>query len=450
MPYPLNRALQLPRKLSNQIKLWLRDPENAGRNLLQFTNPPLFESRLVDVIHPVPMYVKATVDQPALRLNVLDSNWAKSGMTGGPNTVINLALRVARKGITVRFVSTVNPTTIEPEWFRKHGGALIGGETAPDVLIAHAGNSETPLPVGPGDIFLATHWSTAQQLRAVLPFMKVRQFFYMLQEFEAGFYAWSSNYARVVETYSMDFWPIVNEKLLADFVFSQPLGFLSEPQTRDRAIVFEPAVDRSIFNSNSIIRAPTKSNKRQKRLLFYARPSNARNMFGLGIMALREVASDPVFDDWEFLSIGSRGSVPELQLGNGRVLRCAPWVDYVGYADLLREADLLLCPMFSPHTSYPVLEMVACGGLSITNTFATKSEQALAALSSRIIGVDPTVAGFAAGLMSGARRVNAGEGRNASLDSPSDWAMSLEPVADRMLEIIQGFITDGSSSGGGS
>ena len=356
-------------------------------------------------------------------------------MTGGPNTVINLALRVARKGMAVRFVSTVGAPAIEPGWFRKHGAALVGGDAPPDVPIAHAGNPGAPLPVGPGDIFLATHWSTAQQLIPVLPLMAVRQFFYMLQEFEAGFYAWSSNYARVVETYGMDFWPIVNEKLLADFLFAQPLGQLSAGRTRGRALVFEPAVDRSLFYPPASAGAA-----RPRRVLFYARPTNARNMFGLGLMALREAASDPAFAGWEFLSIGSRGSVPDLPLGGGHVLRCAPWVDYLSYAGLLREADLLLCPMFSPHTSYPVLEMAACGGLSVTNTFATKGPQALAALSPRIIAVDPTVAGFAAGLTSGARRVNAGEARDASLNSPTDWGMALEPVADRVLEVTQGFV----------
>lgn len=437
---PLNQAARLSRKLGSQFRLLLRDPESAGRNLLQFTNPKLFESRLVDVVHPVPMHVRAAAGQPALRLNVLDTGWAKSSMTGGPNTVINLALRVAQKGVAVRFVATVAAPAIEPEWFRKHGAALLGGATPPDVLIAHAGDPGAPLPVGPGDVFLATHWSTAQQLMPVLPSMGVRQFFYMLQEFEAGFYGWSSNYARVVETYGMDFWPIVNEKLLADFLFAQPLGRLSAGQARERALVFEPAVDRSLFHPPAGVAAPADAAARPRRVLFYARPTNARNMFGLGLMALREAAPDPAFAGWEFLSIGSRGSVPDVPLGGGHVLRSAPWVDYLGYADLLREADLLLCPMLSPHTSYPVLEMAACGGLCITNTFATKDAQALAALSPRIVAVDPTVAGFAAGLTGGARRVNAGEARDASLSSPADWAVALQPAVDRMVEIMHGFV----------
>jgi len=256
----------------------------------------------------------------------------------------------------------------------------------------------------------------------------------MLQEFEAGFYAWSSNYARVVETYGMDFWPIVNQSLLADFLFTQPLGRLSHPETRDRAIVFEPAVDAALFQTPQA-RDPA----RRSRILFYARPTNSRNMFGLGLMALREAARDPDLADWEFLSIGSRGSVPALDIGYGHTLRPAPWVAYAGYGDLLRNADILLCPMLSPHTSYPVLEMVACGGLSVTNIFATKTPESLEALSGQIVATEASVSGLAGGLLHAARLVNAGRPRLAALNVPRDWSVALSPAAQKIVDIATDF-----------
>lgn len=411
----------------------MQDPERAGRNLMQFTNPALFETRLVDVVNATPMHIRREPAATGPRLNVLDSAWTRSGMTGGPNTTLNLAARVAQKGLPVRLVATVQAPTLDPRWLREHLSALLGGAAAPEVTLAHAGNPDAPLAVGEGDVFLATHWSTAQQLKGVLPELPVRPFFYMLQEFEPGFYAWSSNYARAIETYGMDFWPIVNERTLADYLFTQPLGRLSDPALRDRAMVFEPAVDRAVFFP------PTGPGNggRPRRLLFYARPTNARNMFGLGLMALRAAAADPAFAGWEFLAIGGRGSVPVLPLGGGHVLKPAPWADYMGYADLLRDADLLLCPMLSPHTSYPVLEMVACGGLSVTNTFATKTAEVFSAISPRIIAVEPTVGALAAGLVSGAGRVNAGEPRSAGPDLPGDWADTLGPVADRVVQVAR-------------
>lgn len=440
---------RLPNKLAGSLSLLRRDPEAFARNVLQFTDPALFERRLIDVMNAVPMHIRFEPELagPA-RLNVLDAAWTQSGMTGGPNTVINLAVRIARQGIAVRLVSTVQPNRIDPAWFRQHAASLAGDEGQVELTLNSAALADRPLVLGPNDVFLATHWTTAQQLQNVLPRLPVRQFFYMLQEFEPGFYPWSSNYARAVETFGMDFWPIINEAMLAAFLFSQPLGRLADPITRRRAVVFEPAVDATLFYPPPA--EPTGGEQaRPRRLLFYARPSNTRNMFGIGLMALRQIAAEAEFARWEFLSIGSRGSVGDLKLGRGVVLRRAPWMDYAGYGALLRDADLLLCPMLSPHTSYPVLEMAACGGISVTNSFATKTRTGLAALSPNIIGVEPTVAGFAEGLLHGARAINAGGKRVGELAMAGEWGEALDPVARRVAEILRGLLAEAATARGG-
>ena len=426
------------RKVSGNVRLLRSDPERLAKNVLQFTNPALFEQRLLDVLHASPMHVRYS-QAPARvpRLNVLDAAWSVMGMTGGPNTAINLAFRIARSGVPVRLVSTVEAATIDPEWLQGHAESLLGGNV-PTIQVASAAQAGSPLQLGPGDAFLATHWTTAQQLKAVLPNMPCRQFFYMLQEFEPGFYPWSSNFALAVETYGMDYWPIINQATLAAYLLTQPLGRLNDPIMRDRAIVFEPAVDATLFHPGTAGAPP-----RPRRLLFYARPTNTRNLFGLGLLALRQAAADPAFAGWEFLSIGSRGSVPDLPLGNGNTLRRAPWMDYAGYGDVLRGADILLCPMLSPHTSYPVLEMAACGGLSVTTTFATKTQNALAAMSENIVAVEPTVEAMAHGLIQGASRVNIGRRGPVATTLPRDWGTALDPVADRVASILKTWIPNG-------
>lgn len=419
---------RLAGKLSDHLRLLRRDPERFGRNLMQFTNPALFEQRLIDVMDAVPMHVSVAAEQTAPPcLNVLNSALTASGMTGGPNTIINLALRVARLGIPVRLVATVATSTLSPDWFRNHARQLVGGADLPDVPIVTAAEPGRPLCVGPDDLFLATHWTTAQQLKDVLPHMRVRQFFYMLQEFEPAFYAWSSNYARALETYGFDFLPIFNERLLADFMFEQRVGRFADPAMWHRATIFEPAIEARLFYPPA---QPDTS--RPRRLLFYARPTNTRNMFGLALLALRRAAADPAFEGWEFVAIGSRGSVPPMPLGGRHTLRPGPWMDYEGYARMLREADVLLCPMLSPHTSYPVLEMAASGGLSVTNTFATKTRAALEALSDNIIATDPTIEALADGLIEAARRVNAGRAPIGSINLERDWAATLDPAAEQV------------------
>src|SRR5436190_16482069 len=71
-------------KIANHLALLRRDPERFGRNLLQFTNPTLFEERLIDVLDAVPMHVRI---DPALAakpsLNILNAALSTLGMTGG-------------------------------------------------------------------------------------------------------------------------------------------------------------------------------------------------------------------------------------------------------------------------------------------------------------------------------------------------------------------------------
>lgn len=118
MLHTLRSLGRLPRKMADHLGLLRRDPERFGRNLLQFTDPKLFQERLIDVLDAVPMHV--TVDSASSappHLNVLNSALTRSGMTGGPNTIINLALRIARLGVPVRLVTTVATSTLDPAWF---------------------------------------------------------------------------------------------------------------------------------------------------------------------------------------------------------------------------------------------------------------------------------------------------------------------------------------------
>ncbi|OYV99894.1 MAG: hypothetical protein B7Z58_17365 [Acidiphilium sp. 37-64-53] len=299
--------------------------------------------------------------------------------------------------------------------------------------IVSAADPDQPLAISAQDRFMATHWTTAQQLKRLLPLLADPKFFYMLQEFEPSFYAWSSNYALAMETLSLDFWPIFNERLLCDYFHQKKIGRFATDDLMDPELVFEPAIEKRMFYP-----APRAPSRRTKRLLFYARPSNTRNLFGLGLTALREATKDPIFSDgWEFLAIGGRGGVPELTLSQGHRLRPAPWFDYASYGQVLRDADILLCPMLSPHTSYPVLEMVACGGISVTNTFETKTLEALSQISENIFSGPATIESMAANIVRAGHAVVNVEREVNTLNMARDWDETLEPVASRIASLFK-------------
>jgi hypothetical protein len=137
-----------------------------------------------------------------------------------------------------------------------------------------------------------------------------------------------------------------------------------------------------------------------RRLLFYARPEDhaARNMFELGALALgRAVETGVLRGGWELHGVGTTGPQRPIQLG-GAALELLPRRDQGSYADLLREHDVGLALMYTPHPSLAPIEMAAAGMLTVTNTFETKTADALAAISPNLIPAAPTVEGVVAAL----------------------------------------------------
>lgn len=395
---------RLPGKLLRHLRLLRDDPERFGSNLLRLTNPRRFEERLIDLDLPPALHVQIADDTTAQPvLHVMMPALAAGGLTGGPNTALILAWHLARAGLRVRVMATVwKPDTDAPAFWRDLA-RLVGSDERPptlELLLEHGANQ--PIAVAPGDWFLATHWHTAYQLRPILPRMQQRRFLYLIQDFEPGFYPFSNNHAACLQSYALDHVPIFNETLVRDYFIEAGIGVGADPALAATALAFEPAVDRSVFHPPQHRRTDG-----PRRLLFYARPTNPRNLFGTGLTALRAAVADPVFsrEKWEFLAIGGAGKMPEFALGDGHVLRQAPWRDYQGYAELLRDSDILLSLMLSPHTSYPVLEMAASGGQVVTNSFGCKTAERLSAMAGGVTVAVPMVENITAALVEAAHRI---------------------------------------------
>lgn len=419
--------LVLLKKLKNHAQLAIKDPEKFGSNLLQYFNAEEYHKRKLDLMEPGPLHlkVKAAGSNPP-RINVVQPSLTPNGMTGGPNTVVNLAAHMALAGIPTRLITAHTLASFDQEWFKRHMVSLTGQDlNSMGLEVLHAGDSSRPAAIEHRDVFMATHWTTVLQIQPYLTSLANPWFFYLIQDFEPGFYAWSSNHANALSTYEQDHVGIFNEEELLQYMALHEIGRYQNSVFVEGAMHFRPALDRKTF-----FPPVNRPNGSARRLIFYARPTNPRNMFGIGLRALQDFARHPAIKDqeWEFMAIGDRGSIGTLELAPGKALVPAPWMDYKGYADLLRASDVLLCPMLSPHTSYPVLEMAACGGLVVTNTFATKTAASLRNVSLNIIATQPNASALAGGILNAAERLNTQGRCNSPVHLPSSWTEAFEPV----------------------
>jgi hypothetical protein len=365
------------------------------------------------------------------RLNVLIPGLVMRAMSGGPNTAFNLTYRLAREGVPIRYISTDVEMDQDVDVLWKHFSKVSGVDRRlANVELVSAHNRGVPTEIGDADVFFGTAWWTVQMIKDVLPRMRTKQFIYMIQDFEPGLYAWSTRYALAMETYSMDFYGIINSRTLSDHLFFQKIGRFSDPVFAQRCLTFDPALDRRFFFPE----LPRNGGK--KRLLFYARPAAPRNLYELGIMALRQAVARGAFgaDEWELLFIGE--SIPPIQLGNNVVIHQTPWSSYEDYARLLRSSTVGLSLMLSPHPSYPPLEMAICGMLPVTTTFSVKSTEVLHQYSQNIIAVPPRVESVVDGLMEAFMRSSDIESRrrNAVSSLPSTWDEVFEPMIPTIVE----------------
>jgi len=393
--------------------------------------------------------LQVTVDQdaagPAVPLNVqVDPQLASrptinlllpvarmSSMSGGPNTALNLAYRLADMGFPLRIISTDYDGDLDQEPLWKHIQAISGvRKRLPHVEMVNAADRGRPLPVGANDVFFATAWWTAQMAKHAAALLGGRPFLYLVQDFEPLFYPTSTAYALALETYGLDYIPVINTSLLRDYLLANAISPHARREFVDRALVFEPAIDRALFHREEHDRV-------RRRLLFYARPSHVRNIYPIGVAALRQAVARGILSplQWDFVGMGER--FEPVNLGHGATLSCAPWLGFNDYAREMRHSDILLSLMMSPHPSYPPLEMGSCSGMVVTNSFANKTADRMTAFSERIIAVEPTVDAVIAGLEQAVRRMDEPETRPASR-LPESWDESFATVMPEIARRLTG------------
>lgn len=309
------------------------------------------------------------------RLNLLLPSVNREDFYGGAHTALGLfeelATRAGGGRCRLRLLLTdARPDSEALETFRAYRFApgLEDGDAARQIVFLSP-RGKTGLRVGPGDRFVATAWWTAyraqrmiedQQRLFALP--RLPHLAYVIQDYEPGFYNWSSNFVLADATYrsAIPTLAVFNTSLLRDFFRGLGYRFAAEYS-------FEPRLNEGLREGILRTRGP-----RRKQILVYGRPSVDRNCFPLVVEALREwTRLQPSAAEWRVLSAGEKH--PPVDLGGGMTLASLGKLPLGDYARLLTESAVGLSLMVSPHPSYPPLEMAHAGLLTLTNDYANKS-----------------------------------------------------------------------------
>lgn len=316
-------------------------------------------SRQFDAIQPLPIFASVG---PKARLNVVTDSINRGSLFGGVGTAVILsALLAERRGARLRIVT--RRERADAEGFAQVlacNDVQFSGDVEFDCI--RVGDRQARLPICDSDRFLTTSWWTTASVLGSIPANKVD---YLLQEDERMFYPHGDERLRCREILDRrDIRFVINTELLYRHLIETGLGHLHE-----NAMWFEPAFPKTMFNRDSAEKGEGK-----RRLFFYARPNNLRNLFYRGIEVLDKAVSEKLItpDEWEVVLVGK--DVPAVLLGGVLKPQVLPTMGWRAYGEFIRSVDLGFCLMGTPHPSYPPLDLAASGAVVLTNKFGLKED----------------------------------------------------------------------------
>lgn len=332
----------------------------------------------IEAVYPetagLPFFIESL---PETRLNLLIPTLRRSHVYGGIKTAVSLfssiVNQLSRSHSNVRVRVVVTDDRFEPS-----ADHLSKEEINSDFDLSRlqvisvsdrVGSFENLFPLSKSDIFFASAWWNAAQAQRFQSIQRTlfgeeQDFIYLVQDYEPGFYPWSSKSALADTTYSSSLSTIhiVNDRFLYEHLRSRKL---------ERCLCLD-------FSVNDILKRSLLSMKhipeRENILLFYGRPSVERNCFELILDALCMWATrlPGEFAKWEIYSAGelfSEDNIPEFLRGKIKIVGKLSISDY---ANLLCKAKIGVSLMQSPHPSYPPQEMASVGMSVVTNDWQEK------------------------------------------------------------------------------
>lgn len=312
-----------------------------------------------EALTPLPTYLSAPLHHK--RVSVITDSISSGSLFGGVGTaLIFSALLANRLGANLRIVTrTERPRPENVDHVLSVYGVELQGEI--EFSFLPPGDSKQSLDFSADELFITTSWWTTAAALASVPAGSI---VYLLQEDERMFYPFGDERLRceaILRNDSIRF--VVNSRLLFDHLVADGFSNIQE-----RGLWFEPSFPAKVFHPRR--REPGDKRK----FLFYARPNNLRNLFYLGIEVIEAAIARQILDpdEWEIILVGR--DIPDLVFEGGHAPTKYENMSWSAYADLAGAVDLGMSLMYTPHSSYPPLDLVASGAVVVTNSFANKQD----------------------------------------------------------------------------
>lgn len=385
----------------------------------EIERPQIYDENLLNLmVNRVYDLPEIVVDKCApTRINVLVPAFTVSTISAGFFGVFNVALFIAEQGYRVRLVLFDNFWYVEEE-FRNALKKFPSMEHLFELLeIEYIGARIHPLIVSPRDNCVATVWYSAYLANKIAGKTGNRPFLYLIQDFEAAFYPFNSQYCISSKSYDFNYHTLASSSALLEYLQTNSIISCGDNL---KAISFDNAYSSSIYTEKQFL---IEKASRKKRCVFYSRPAVNRNMFELAALALIDAYKKGVFaeEEWEFYGMGIGNTT--VKLSEGVEIKQLPRMPLNEYKEITKTFDLCLTLMASPHPSLIPMDLAASGAIVITNTFGTKTPEYLTNISKNIIPARPGLEELSSAIQKGVIKTRDIQSRynNAKINWPSSW-----------------------------
>lgn len=356
-----------------------RDPRREARTWQQIVKEDYrvlqqpFQSEVDTHIAEINSYLFRKSSHERKRINILLPSINPEHVFGGISTALKFFEQLADElGYDRRIVLVDAVPSEEAAIQYQDRYRFVSWEEDSDAecqIVPYSERLNWTLPVSENDYFMFTGWWTAhcaqeayeefERMEGIRP----NPFINFIQDYEPGFYAWSTRFLLADSTYKNSYPQIAvfNTTLLQEYFHENHYEFFKE-------FAFEPVLNEKLKEHLNQVGPYF---RKKKQILIYGRPGTERNAFKLIIAALKKwVWLQPDIEEWTVVSAGEQHGA--VYLGNGKYLRSVGKLTIEEYAETLEESYAGISLMASPHPSYPPLEMSVYGAKVITNTFANK------------------------------------------------------------------------------
>ncbi len=377
---------------------------------------------------PLQPFDAVVVQSGKLRVNLVTDSISSGSLFGGVGTAIIFSALVSKQlGADLRIITrTERADLTDLSSVLATNNIELGCPV--EAIHAPRGACRSVL-FSDSDFFITTSWWTT---RSVSGIVEKRRIFHLLQEDERMFYAFGDERLRCQETLAdPDLTVIVNSRLLFEHLASGPEAL---PNLQARSRWFEPAFPDTHYYLDPV----RLLEKRKKNFFFYARPTNIRNLYWRGLETINAAMEEGILSarDWDIHFVGR--SLDKVMLPGNLIPTFRENLSWREYAELVRQMDLGLCLMDTPHPSYPPLDLAASGSVVVTNRHGNK--QSLAGYSRNILCSDSTVAALKDALKLGVSLASDSQTRIANYVQSNilrDWNVALRPTVETIAAQIK-------------